>query len=66
MAEAFIKTFRRGYVDAQPLYNACYVLEQLPKWFEDNNEHHPHKALKMKSPHEYRRYAVKLDEYPAK
>jgi len=66
MAEAFIKTFRRDYVDAHPLYNARYVLEQLPKWFEDYNEHHPHKALKMKSPREYRRYAAKLDECPAK
>jgi len=66
MADAFIKTFRRDDVDAPPLYDARYVLEQLPKWFEDYNEHHPHKALRMKSPREYRRYAAKLDECPAK
>ncbi len=66
MAEAFIKTFKRDYVDAHPLYNARYVLEQLPKWFEDYNEYHPHKALKMMSPREYRRFAAKLEECPEK
>jgi len=66
MAEAFVKTFKRDYVDAHPLYNARYVLEQLPKWFEDYNEHHPHKALKMKSPREHRRLVAMLDEGPEK
>lgn len=66
MAEAFVKTFKRDYVHANPLYNARFVLEQLPKWFEDYNVHHPHKALKMKSPREYRRLAAKLEMCPEK
>ncbi len=66
MAEAFVKTFKRDYVHAKPLYNARYVLEQLPKWFDDYNEHHPHKALKMRSPREYRRLAAKLETCPEK
>jgi len=37
MAEAFVKTFKRDYVHANPLYTARFVLEQLPKWFEDYN-----------------------------
>jgi transposase InsO family protein len=29
------------------------VLSQLSNWFEDNNEAHPHKALRLKSPREF-------------
>jgi putative transposase len=50
MAEAFVKTFKRDYVHANPFYNVRFVLEQLPKSFEDYNKQAPHKALKMKSP----------------
>ena len=57
---------RTSSVDEHPLYNTHYVLEQLPNWYEDYNEYHPHEALKMKSPCEYRKYAVKLDECPVK
>ena len=49
-----------------PLYNARFVLEQLPKWFEDYNEQAPHKALKMKTPREFRRLAAKLETCPEK
>ncbi|HTZ39512.1 MAG TPA: integrase core domain-containing protein, partial [Syntrophales bacterium] len=42
------------------------VLEQLPKWFEDYNEQAPHKALKMKTPCEFRRLAAKLETCPEK
>jgi putative transposase len=28
-------------------------LSQLSAWFEDYNESHPHKALRMKSPREF-------------
>jgi putative transposase len=55
MAEAFVKTFKRDYVDVHPLPDAETVLKQLPHWFEHYNEQHPHKALKMRSPREYRR-----------
>lgn len=64
MAEAFVKTFKRDYVHVNPLYDARFVLAQLPKWFEDYNEFHPHKGLKMKSPREYRRLAAKLETCP--
>jgi transposase InsO family protein len=66
MAEAFVKTFKRDYVHANPLYTARFVLEQLPKWFEDYNEQAPHKGLKMKTPREFRRLAAKLGECPVK
>ena len=55
MAEAFVKTFKRDYVYFGDLSSAQRVLEQLPKWFEDYNESHPHSGLKMLSPREYRR-----------
>lgn len=64
MAEAFVKTFKRDYVHMHSLADAQSVLEQLPKWFEDYNEHHPHKALKMMSPRQFRRQTVKLEECP--
>ncbi len=55
MAEAFVKTFKRDYPYLADLPNARAVLEQLDGWFEDYNEHHPHKGLKMLSPKEFRR-----------
>lgn len=55
MAEAFVKTFKRDYVWLGDLSSAVRVLEQLNSWFEDYNENAPHKALKMKSPRQYRR-----------
>jgi putative transposase len=55
MAEAFVKTFKRDYVYVHHRPDAQSVLEQLPDWFEDYNEYHPHKGLKMKSPRQYRR-----------
>jgi transposase InsO family protein len=45
MAESFVKTFNRDYVHDRP--DAQSVLAQLPRWFEDYNENHPHKALRM-------------------
>lgn len=55
MAEAFVKTFKRDYVWLGDLSSADRVREQLAAWFEDYNENAPHKALKMKSPRQYRR-----------
>jgi putative transposase len=55
MAEAFVKTFKRDYVHLNRLETAATVLEQLPTWFEDYNEVHPHRGLKMLSPREYRK-----------
>lgn len=55
MAEAFVKTFKRDYVWLGDLSSADRVREQLATWFEDYNENAPHKALKMRSPRQYRR-----------
>ncbi len=61
MAESFVKTFKRDYIQLNPLPNARSVMKLLPEWFEDYNENHPHKGLKMRSPREYRRLQNKLD-----
>lgn len=53
MAEAFVKTFKRDYVYLHDRPDARTVLAQLHEWFEDYNEVHPHKGLKMRSPREY-------------
>ena len=45
MAEAFVKTFKRDYVWLADLSSGDRVREQLKNWFEDYNEHAPHKAL---------------------
>jgi len=64
MAEAFIKTFKRDYVHVNPLVNARMVMEKLPQWFEDYNTVHPHKALKMQSPKEYRAATRTVSQCP--
>ena len=46
-----------SYVHDRP--DAQTVLSQLPAWFEDYNESHPHKGLRMRSPREFiRSYAT--------
>lgn len=53
MAESFVKTFKRDYVYVHDRPDALSVLGQLHRWFEDYNEVHPHKGLKMRSPREF-------------
>ena len=53
MAESFVKTFKRDYAYVHDRPDAQSVLAQLPRWFEDYNDNHPHKALRMKSPREF-------------
>jgi transposase InsO family protein len=53
MAESFVKTFKRDYVYVHDRPDAQSVLAQLPRWFEDYSDNHPHKALRMKSPREF-------------
>jgi len=65
MAESFVKTFKRDYVHINPLRDAETVLKMIPEWFQDYNECHPHKGLKMKSPREYRRNQLTLEQCPA-
>jgi transposase InsO family protein len=54
MAEAFVKTFKRDYVYINDLSSAEKVRGQIAVWFEDYNNHAPHKALKMMTPRQYR------------
>lgn len=55
MAEAFVKTFKRDFVYLADLFDADSVIAKLPDWFEDYNETHPHKGLKMLSPRQFRK-----------
>jgi putative transposase len=55
MAEAFVKTFKRDYVYLNKLESAQAVLSQLGSWFDDYNEVHPHRGLRMRSPREFLR-----------
>lgn len=53
MAEAIVKTFKRDYAWVGDLSSTDAVFKQLPDWFDDYNEHAPHKGLKMMSPRQY-------------
>jgi transposase InsO family protein len=64
MAEAFVKTFKRDYVRIHAIPDAVALMEHLPNWLEDYNENHPHSALKMRSPREFRRLSDKLEACP--
>lgn len=55
MAEAFVHTFKRDYVQVNPLPDAETVIKLIGGWIEDYNENHPHSALKCRSPREFRR-----------
>lgn len=55
MAEAFVKTFKRDYVWCANIPDAKTVMDQLNGWFEDYNNHAPHKGLKMMSPRQFRK-----------
>jgi putative transposase len=54
LAEAFIGTFKRDYVDGAELRDAESVLAQLAAWIDDYNTQAPHSALRMRSPAEGR------------
>lgn len=60
MAESFVNTFKRDYVARMDLRDAATVLAQPPAAFEHFNELHPHSALKMRSPREFRRHHAAL------
>ena len=55
MAEAFVHTLRRDYVDGADRSSAERILEQVPGWIADYNANAPHSSLGMRSPLEYRR-----------
>jgi putative transposase len=54
MAESFVKTFKRDYVNVNPTPDAATVMSMLPIWFADYNNVHPHGALRHRSPNEFR------------
>ena len=60
MAEAFVKTFKRDYVERMDRCDALTVMRQLRSAFEHYNEVHPHSALKMLSPRMFRRRNTQL------
>jgi len=64
MAESFIKTFKRDYVSLYDCATPEDVLKKIPDWFDDYNEYHPHKGLKMRSPREHRRLLAKQEGCP--
>lgn len=55
MAEGFVNTLRRDYLNRVDITDAQTVLRQLPAASEHFKEVHPHSSLKMKSPREFRR-----------
>lgn len=55
MAEAFAKTLKRDDAHLADLPTARAALARLDGWFEDYNEHPPHKWLRMPAPKEFRR-----------
>lgn len=58
MAEAFVKTFKRDYVDCNICPGAPTVLKRLSECFEDYNENATHKGLRMRSPRQFIRLSV--------
>jgi len=60
MAEAFVKTFKRDYVERMDRSDAISVMRQLTAAFEHYNDVHPHSALKMLSPRMFRRRNAEL------
>lgn len=56
MAESFVNTFKRDYVSRMDLTDARTVMAQMVTAFKHFNEVHPHSALKMRSPREFRQH----------
>jgi len=60
IAEAFVHTLRRDYLDGADRTSAERILEQIPAWIADYNENAPHSSLGMRSPLEHRRHGQTL------
>ena len=58
MAESFVKTMKHDYVAYMDKADVPTALSRLAIAFEHYTERHPHKALKYRSPREFRRTAV--------
>ena len=55
IAEAFVKTLKRDYVQVTPTPDGRTALGLIGGWIEDYNENHPHSGLKMRPPREVHR-----------
>jgi transposase InsO family protein len=53
VCEAFVKTLKRDYARVNPRPDAISVMRQLPAWFEDYNNIHPHSGSRMRPPREF-------------
>jgi hypothetical protein len=53
MAEAFVKTVKRDYVYIHERPDTKTVKAQLNGWFNDYNNNHPRKSLRLKLPSEF-------------
>ena len=60
MSESFVKTLKRDYVRVMPLPDAVTVLGLVAGWITDYNTVHPHSALRMRSPAEFREASRRL------
>lgn len=58
MAERFVKTMKHDYIAFMDKPDVPTALTHLASAFEQYNERHPHKALKYRSPREFRRAAA--------
>jgi len=58
MAESFVKTMKHNYVAYMDKADVPTALSRLAIAFEHYNERHLHKALKYRSPREFRRTAA--------
>ena len=58
MAESFVKTIKHDYIAFMHKPDVPTALSHLAGAFEHYNERHPHKALKYRSPREFRRTAA--------
>lgn len=52
MAEAFVRTFKRDHVRANPIPDAATALAAVGAWMEDYITLHPHSRLGYRSPRE--------------
>ena len=55
MAESLVRTIKRDYVAFMSKPEPAMAMRNLALAFEHYNEHHPHSALKCRSPRECRR-----------
>ena len=54
MSEAFVTTLKRDHARVTPLPDAATVLGLVAGWIDDCNTVHPHSALRMRPPAEFR------------